>query len=192
MALPNLKDQNIQDTYQRVVQTDGTKVYDGTGSLLPIEFNENHVIISGTLTAQSYIVSESVTSVSSGSTIFGNSGDDIHQFSGSLKVSGSIESINDSIVDRVGGGPAGFYINNNLWLGYPSSDSHVRVGNPSYAVTMSAFAVNIDSGLGITLDSNMGYVDFADSGDVSVQINTSNGNISASGTITGTIKGGKF
>ena len=52
MALPNLKDQNIQDTYQRVVQTDGTKVYDGTGSLLPIEFNENNVIISGTLTAQ--------------------------------------------------------------------------------------------------------------------------------------------
>ena len=89
MALPNLTDQNIQDTYQRVVQTDGTKVFDGTGSLLPIEFGENNVIISGTLTAQSYIVSESITAVSSGSTVFGNSLDDIHQITGSLLTTGS-------------------------------------------------------------------------------------------------------
>ena len=79
MALPNLTGLNIQDTYQRVVQTDGTKVYDGTGSLLPIEFNENNVIISGTLIAQSYIVSESITNVSSGSTIFGYDAGDKHE-----------------------------------------------------------------------------------------------------------------
>ena len=36
MALPNLENQNIQDTYQRVIQTDGTSTYDGTGSILPI------------------------------------------------------------------------------------------------------------------------------------------------------------
>ena len=90
MALLNFTDQKIQDTYQRVVQTDGTKVFDGTGSLLPIEFNENNVIISGTLIAQSYIVSESITNVSSGSTIFGNSLDDTHQITGSLIASGSI------------------------------------------------------------------------------------------------------
>ena len=94
MALPNLKDQNIQDTYQRVVQTDGTKVYDGTGSLLPIEFNENNVIISGTLTAQTYVVSESIINVSSGSTIFGNTLDDTHTFTGSLSLTGSIISTN--------------------------------------------------------------------------------------------------
>jgi len=34
MALPNLTDQNIQDTYQRVVTTEGGVYYDGTGSLL--------------------------------------------------------------------------------------------------------------------------------------------------------------
>ena len=34
MALPNLTDQNIQDTYQRVVTTEGGIYYDGTGSLL--------------------------------------------------------------------------------------------------------------------------------------------------------------
>ena len=95
MALPNLENQNIQDTYQRVVQTDGNKVYDGTGSLLPIEFNENNVIISGTLIAQSYIVSESITAVSSGSTIFGNSSDDIHQITGSLDTLGPITASGD-------------------------------------------------------------------------------------------------
>ena len=90
MAVNNLTGQNIQDTYQRVLQTDGIKLADGTGSLLPIEFNENNVIISGTLTAQTYVVSESITNVSSGSTIFGNSMDDIHQYTGSLSVTGSL------------------------------------------------------------------------------------------------------
>ena len=96
MAVNDLTGHNIQDTYQKVVQTDGTKLADGTGSLLPIEFSGNHVIISGTLTAQSYIVSESITSVSSGSTIFGNSLDDIHKMTGSLNIAGQChhQSIN--------------------------------------------------------------------------------------------------
>ena len=47
MALPDLTGQNIQDTYQRVIQTDGTSTFDGTGSLLPISFNGNNVTISG-------------------------------------------------------------------------------------------------------------------------------------------------
>ena len=32
MALPNLSGSNIQDTFQRVLQTDGSTIYDGTGS----------------------------------------------------------------------------------------------------------------------------------------------------------------
>ena len=37
MAPPfDLSSQNIQDTYQRLVQTDGTSYYDGTGSLLDL------------------------------------------------------------------------------------------------------------------------------------------------------------
>ena len=73
MAVIDFTGQNIQDTYQRVVQTDGTNLANGTGSLLPISFNGNDVIISGSLTAQTYIVSESIVNVTSGSTIFGNS-----------------------------------------------------------------------------------------------------------------------
>ena len=34
--LPNLSGSNIQDTYQRVLHTDGTLVYNGTGSVISI------------------------------------------------------------------------------------------------------------------------------------------------------------
>ena len=34
MALPDLTGQNIENTYQRLVQTDGTNFYDGTGSVV--------------------------------------------------------------------------------------------------------------------------------------------------------------
>ena len=34
MALPDLTGQQIQDTYQRVLQTDGSILYDGTGSVV--------------------------------------------------------------------------------------------------------------------------------------------------------------
>ena len=63
MALNDLKNQNIQDTFQKIVQTDGTNLADGTGSLLPISFNGNNVIISGSLTANEYIISSSVTNI---------------------------------------------------------------------------------------------------------------------------------
>jgi len=93
MAVNDLTGQNIQDTYQRVVQTDGIKLADGTGSLLPISFDGNNVVISGSLTATEYSVTSSVTNVifqqQSGSTIFGNSPDDTHGITGSLRVTGS-------------------------------------------------------------------------------------------------------
>jgi hypothetical protein len=39
MALPDLTGQNIENTYQRILHTDGTLIYDGTGSVvnLPTE-----------------------------------------------------------------------------------------------------------------------------------------------------------
>jgi hypothetical protein len=96
MALNNLTGQNIQDTYQKVVQTDGTNLADGTGSLLPISFNGNDVIISGSLTAHQYIVSSSVTNITiatlSGSTTFGDSTDDTHTFTGNITASGNISA----------------------------------------------------------------------------------------------------
>ena len=58
MALPDLTGQNIQDTYQRLVQIDATGSFtDGTGSNVPISIEGNNVRISGSLIAQEYIVS---------------------------------------------------------------------------------------------------------------------------------------
>jgi hypothetical protein len=91
MALNDLTDQNIQDTYQKVVQTDGTNLADGTGSLLPISFDGNNVTISGSLTANEYIISSSVTNITiatlSGSTNFGDDIDDTHTFVGNISAS---------------------------------------------------------------------------------------------------------
>jgi hypothetical protein len=68
-----LTGQNIKDTYQQLIHSpEGGLVYDGTGSLLPLKFDGNDIIISGAVKAESYIVSESILSVSSGSTVFGN------------------------------------------------------------------------------------------------------------------------
>tara|TARA_R100001015_G_C4633014_1_gene197372 strand:- start:2728 stop:4752 length:2025 start_codon:yes stop_codon:yes gene_type:complete len=92
MAVQDFTGKNIQNTYQRIVQTDGTNTSDGTGSLLPISFDGNNVIISGSLVAHSYVVSESVTAVSSGSTIFGNTMSDVHQYTGSVFITGSISA----------------------------------------------------------------------------------------------------
>ena len=59
------------------------------------------MVIQGSLTAEKYIVSSSVTNLVtqdvSGSSIFGNSSDDTHQFTGSLSIIGDITSSGDII-----------------------------------------------------------------------------------------------
>ena len=59
--------------------------------------------VDGNITANQYIVSSSVTymtsSFSSGSTIFGDSVDDTHHFTGSVSISGSITPTADDIMD---------------------------------------------------------------------------------------------
>ena len=84
-----LTGQNIKDTYQQLIHSpEGGLVYDGTGSLLPLKFDGNDIIVSGALRAHSYIVSESITNITSGSTAFGNSLDDTHTFTGAVTSSG--------------------------------------------------------------------------------------------------------
>ena len=83
--MANFTGQKLKDTYQRVVQVDSGQLQDGLGNDLPISMSGNDVIIPGAVRAQSYIVSESVTVVTSGSTVFGNTSDDTHLFVGSVK-----------------------------------------------------------------------------------------------------------
>ena len=84
--------QNIQDTYQRVVQIDGGRLEDGLGNALPISMSGNDVVIDGTLRAQSYIVTESITIQTTGSTLFGDDDADNHKFLGSITASGNISA----------------------------------------------------------------------------------------------------
>ena len=215
MSVNDLTGQNIQDTYQRVIQTDGASVADGTGSLLPISFDGNNVIISGSLTVTEYSVTSSVTNVvfqqQSGSTMFGDSIDDTHSFTGSLNVTGSVGVQRKINVDRGGQEIAGYYINDVGLLYYRSSSNTERVvfGNNQKFVTMSGAGLNIEAAWDITLDCNAGPIYFADRGEKTFLFNTTygymsasgyitsqhitaSGNISASGEIIGTIDGGTF
>lgn len=77
-----------------VVETGGINV---TGSLTL----SDDLIVEGSITAQSYIVSSSVThmttSFSSGSTIFGDDNSDTHEFTGSVSISSTLNL--DSVVN---------------------------------------------------------------------------------------------
>ncbi len=95
MALPDLSGSNISSTFNRILTVDKTgSIFDGTGSRQPIsfDFDNNNLTVSGSVIAQTYVVSESVIDVSSGSTIFGNSSDDTHKFNGSITASGDISA----------------------------------------------------------------------------------------------------
>ena len=78
----DLTNKNISDTFQNLLQSTGSdgRLYDLTGNEI------GNLRISGSLTAQQYIVSSSVTNISiatlSGSTSFGDSVDDTHSFTG--------------------------------------------------------------------------------------------------------------
>jgi hypothetical protein len=47
MALPDLTGLNIEETYQRLLQTDGINIYDGTGSLFNIQINTGSFATTG-------------------------------------------------------------------------------------------------------------------------------------------------
>ena len=180
MAIQDFTGKNIQDTYQRVVQTDGINLRDGTGSLLPIEFDGNHVIISGTLTAQSYIVSESITAVSSGSTVFGNSEDDTHTFKGAITASGNISSSGTITANE--------YILpfNKLFRALDNTGAEQNIIN-NFANGAITFG---DDDSGTFIDGNVVVIS-------SPSLNTTghitaSGNISSSGKLIGTINGGSF
>ena len=88
----DLTNKNIQDTFQNLLQKTGSdnRLYD-------LEGNEvTNLRINGTLTADQYVVSSSVTNVTtlaqSGSTQFGDSSDDSHTFQGNITSSGNISA----------------------------------------------------------------------------------------------------
>ena len=183
MAINDLSNQNIKDTYQRIVQTADNKLSDGTGSLLPIEFYENHVIISGNLDVQAFgghITMSGVISSSGGQNPSGLN----NYIGGHLNTTGFIRTAHNYgyyVYDAGGTGRPVLNIDNN---------DVVQVGDNSYPSTLYKTSVN---GTNITLDgpvtasSTVSASGFITDGHV-----TSSGNISASGELIGKIDGGKF
>ena len=98
----DLTNKNIKDTFQNLLQRTGSdnRLYDLLGNEI------GDLRISGSLTAQQYIVSSSVTNITtqelSGSTIFGDSSDDTHKFIGNITASGNISASGKVITSQVG------------------------------------------------------------------------------------------
>jgi len=90
MGLPNLSGSNIQDTFQRVLHTDGNLVHDGTGSLLPIAFESGNISASGNITANSSTHLE-------GSTSFPNKSGNGYKFGGSTTKRADSGFISDGV-----------------------------------------------------------------------------------------------
>tara|TARA_X000001388_G_scaffold58901_1_gene44313 strand:- start:3326 stop:4597 length:1272 start_codon:yes stop_codon:yes gene_type:complete len=176
MAVNDFSNQNIQDTYQRVVQTDGTNLADGTGSLLPISFEGNDVIVPGALKAQSYIVSESIINVSSGSTVFGDSADDSHNFNGAITASGNISASGQIDADKIRtGGRIASSVFDIACVGSIDTDGTINSSGISNSSTYTG-------GGRLTLTGGESYIQTPSY--ISASQLISNGHITASGNIS--------
>lgn len=96
---------NIQNIPQNLISSSGQRPILGLGTSDNVVFGsvsastanfDGNVVIDGTLTAKTYVISSSVLDITtlreSGSTVFGNTADDTHQFTGSVLINGSATS----------------------------------------------------------------------------------------------------
>jgi hypothetical protein len=81
--------------------TTGSNTFTGNQTINGTQTINGNLIVTGSLTAQQYIISSSVTylteSFASGSNKFGDTSDDYHDFTGSLRLSGSLNINSGSI-----------------------------------------------------------------------------------------------
>ena len=164
MALNDLTNQKIQDTYQKVVQTDGVNLADGTGSALPIKFDGPDLIVSGALRAQSYIVSESVVNVSSGSTIFGDSTDDSHTFKGNITASGTISSSNTITANAFTTGDVCTIENGNITILNNLSAGNSEINDLQLLRGKIKFEGNVTASGHISSSETIHAIDYYDNG----------------------------
>ena len=137
----DLTNKNIKDTFQNLLQKTGSdgRLYDLVGNQV------RDLTIDGTLTANTYVTSESIVNTSSGSTAFGNSSDDTHDFSGSVEISGSGLGTN-------------FKVSNGIAVfGTPQ-----LAGNPSKPIKQIDFIGENDT-ISFISDTNYDYFNLEDS-----------------------------
>lgn len=104
-STPPLYWANIQNKPENLISSSGQRSVLGLGTNDTVIFGSvsassgnfgGNVVIDGTLTAKTYVISSSVLDVTtlreSGSTVFGNTADDTHQFTGSVLINGAATS----------------------------------------------------------------------------------------------------
>ena len=175
----DLTNQNISDTFQNLLQKTGSdnRLYD-------LEGNEvTDLRINGTLTADQYVVSSSVTNVTfqqqSGSTIFGDTLDDSHSFSGSFSVTGSTVTMGKGGTSNIGQayiGPVAGLAAQDLIIGNNYLTQDASGGEFNYALYQS-FAgdtsINTKTGKDILFTINtVTKAKIHDSGDFAVDTDT--------------------
>ena len=163
MALPDLTGQNIENTYQRVLQTDGTIIYDGTGSVfLPVSasysvtasyaeyaVSASHEIIKEVSSSYADYSKESGLSTSSISASYAITASyalnspDIFPYTGSAVISGSL----DVIGDITGSGKIDLNDGSNNVL--ISTDNNTITTSNTVAVGYQALT-NLTTGIGNT------------------------------------------
>ena len=123
----------ISDTFQNILQRTGSddRLYDLKGREI------GDLKISGSLFAQEYVVTSSVTSMSiafaSGSTLFGNTSDDTHQFTGSVFMSGPTEIMGSAVAgeDALSAGNGVFTVKRTA---DGADNPHVRISTAAYGL----------------------------------------------------------
>ena len=230
MALPDLTGQNIQDTYQRVLQTDSGTLRDGTGSVV------THLTVDGTgsfgrvicttisastgrFDANTLTVGDTSVSEVSGELQF-KSGDNFQPIkartidlvpTGSDTPSVQISDDDQGFiaVSTLGAGSSIFRAEAAVLSGDMVMGSITQKGSGSFAILLDADAIVpgagrpdakfvIESntpvpGIGTRLFSVSESMETRTYGHLKVDTNiTASGNISASGTIIGSIEGGIF
>ena len=170
----DLTNKNIKDTFQNLLQKTGSE-----GKLFDLVGNEiTDLTIGGTLTAHSYITSESIVNTSSGSTAFGNSSDDTHKFIGNITASGNISASGTLFSSNLRG------VSNALNL-YPATSTDA--GRIQLAQSDTTFYQTIRPGLDNTHRLGISTLRWSE---LNVNHITASGNISASGT--GSFSEGRF
>jgi hypothetical protein len=170
----------VSSSIQTIENLEGTNIVSSSGQRDVLGLGENdsprfaniystngnfdgNVVVGGTLTARTYVVSSSVINYEtikvSGSTKFGDTADDLHEFTGSLEVLGSI--ISPNITGSLQGSAS-----NAISSSFAESSI-----SSSYAVTAS-FALNagvsIDTGSFATTASNVFFGNQTVNGDMIV------------------------
>ena len=166
--LPNLSGSNIQDTYQRVLHTDGTLIYNGTGSVMSILPVTASYAISASheITYElSSSYAETASMASSNFNVQGNisasgtisAGVGANKIHGGLQLGSGLQNISDG----------------EDYISF-SANNVVEIGDPSGAVNSTVLKVDdVNSKVVITSGTPDAFT-----------INALNGNVTASGNIS--------